>query len=66
MDPYGEIGTAAGKIYHSLRQSAKTMAKLQKDIAVSDDALFYQAIGWLARESKIKFSKKGRSVTVSL
>lgn len=66
MDQYGAIGETAGKIYQSLQKGAKTMAKLQKDIAIGDETLFYQAIGWLARESKIKFAKEGRSITVSL
>jgi hypothetical protein len=66
MEQYHVIGETAGKIYQSLQKSAKTVAKLQKDTAVSDNALFHQAIGWLARESKIKFCKEGRSVTLTL
>ena len=66
MEQCHRIGETAGKIYQSLQKGSKTLAKLQKDIAVTDSVLFHQAIGWLARESKIKFCKEGRSMTVAL
>lgn len=67
MDQYHEIGEAAGKIYRVLEQGGDfTLAALQKNVKITDTALFNQAIGWLAREAKVSIGKSGRSVKVSL
>lgn len=61
------IGETAGKIYRALEKGgAMEASSLQKEINVSDSALFNQALGWLAREDKIDFRKKGKAWTVSL
>lgn len=61
------IGETAGKIYRTLEKSGATeTASLQKEAGVPDSTLFNQALGWLAREDKIDFQKKGREWTVSL
>lgn len=61
------IGETAGKIYRTLEKSGPMdTASLQKEAGGLDAALFNQALGWLAREDKINFQKKGRSWTVSL
>lgn len=67
QEHYYFIGETAGKIYQTLeKQGALTPTKLQKEVGVEDTALFYQAIGWLAREDKINVSKQGKGVKVSL
>lgn len=61
------IGETAGKIYRTLEKSCATeTASLQKGAGVTDSALFNQALGWLAREDKIDFQKKGKGWTISL
>ena len=42
-----------------------TLAKLFPEVG-TDEALFNQAVGWLARENNINFSKIGKSIKVSL
>lgn len=61
------IGETAGKIYRTLEKSGVIeTASLQKEASVADATLFNQALGWLAREDKIDFQKKGREWTISL
>lgn len=61
------IGEAAGKVYQALEQNGtKSASALQKQAKISDAALFNQALGWLAREGKLSFEKKGKAVEVSL
>lgn len=61
------IGETAGKIYRALEKNgAMETGSLQKEINLPDSALFNQALGWLAREDKIDFQKKGRAWAVSL
>jgi len=47
------------------KKGEMTLAKLLTEVG-ADEALFNQAIGWLARENNINFSKIGRIVKVSL
>jgi hypothetical protein len=61
------IGQAAGQIWHLLANTSEPInitdipkrTKLTAQIA-------YQGLGWLAREEKIEYNQKGRSVWVSL
>lgn len=67
QEQYQAIGETSGKIYKVLeKKGAMEPASLQKEINVPDSALFNQALGWLAREDKIDFRKKGRIWTLSL
>lgn len=60
------IGETAGVIYQTLEKGGtKTMALLQKETGLASE-LLNQAIGWLAREGKISFEKKGNSLQLSL
>ena len=59
------IGDAAGQIWHALTSGPQTVASLKKSVDAPGD-LVPAAIGWLAREGKLKFDSTGRSVTVSL
>ena len=60
-------GETAGKIYQALEKNGGcTLGALQKEIGVSDAALFNQAIGWLSREGKLDFEKKGSGWQVTL
>jgi hypothetical protein len=66
QEQYYGIGETAGKIYKVLEKKGEmTLAKLFSEVK-SDEALFNQAVGWLARENNINFSKIGKSIKVSL
>ncbi|HOW58428.1 MAG TPA: winged helix-turn-helix domain-containing protein [Candidatus Omnitrophota bacterium] len=66
QEQYYGIGETAGKIYKFLElKGEQTLAKAEKEIGVESD-LFNQAIGWLARENNINFSKIGKNVKISL
>lgn len=66
-DQCNAIGEAAGKIYRVLEQNgARTVTQLQKEVSVSDPALFNQALGWLAREGKLNFQKEGKAWKLAL
>jgi hypothetical protein len=61
-----EIGTAAGALWQYLDQHGRTGAsKLRKETALPD-ALFYMALGWLAREGQIQLTQDKRSLVVDL
>jgi hypothetical protein len=67
QEQYHAIGETAGKIYRVLEKNgAMETALLQKEAGIPDSTLFNQALGWLAREDKIDFRKKGKAWTVSL
>lgn len=62
-----EIGQVAGKLWQTLDvEGSQSIAALKKSSTASND-LVLAAVGWLAREDKLKFSFDGsRSVKVSL
>ncbi|HOG24255.1 MAG: hypothetical protein BWY44_01173 [Candidatus Omnitrophica bacterium ADurb.Bin292] len=63
---YYAIGETAGKIYRFLEQKGEqTVTKVQSEIG-ADTAIFFQAIGWLARENNINFNKLGKTLKISL
>ena len=66
-EQYDAIGETAGKIYQTLEKNGPTSdSALKKEIQVSDNTLFEHAIGWLAREGKISFQRKGKGYVFSL
>ncbi len=61
-----DIGETAGRLWHILNSNdTMSLAQLKKRIGGSSD-LVNQAIGWLAREDKVKIEKKGNSIRISL
>ncbi len=60
------IGEAAGKVWKALGTKGKVALTTLPKVLDEDGALVNQAIGWLARESKIEFEKEGRAVYVKL
>lgn len=62
-----KIGTAAGDIW-------EVLGKINKPVNITDipkktnltAAMAYQGLGWLAREGKVQYEVKGRSIYVSL
>lgn len=60
------IGIAAGQIWECLSdKNEMTIAALKKDLNLKGDTAGL-ALGWLAREDKIDFIQKGKTVKVSL
>jgi hypothetical protein len=66
-DIWGEIGTAAGKIWTSFNGAQKpvTLAEVKKKTGL-DDSMLNMALGWMAREDKISIDKKGAVISVKL
>jgi hypothetical protein len=61
-----DIGTHAGLVWQDLkRKGAMSIAALKKSNNLSEVEV-QRAIGWLARESKIYFEKKGKTILIDL
>ena len=62
-----KIGQAAGQIWHMLSMASEkvNIADVPKQTKLTTQ-LAYQGLGWLAREGKIEYEQKGRTVYVSL
>ena len=60
------IGHVAGEVWSLLaKEGGQPLADIKKSI-VAPTELVSAAIGWLAREDKLDFSKAGRSIKVAL
>ena len=59
-----KIGENAGLIWNALQGGALTMKALKKATKLKNDEL-YLALGWLAREGKVSFTK-GEDLTITL
>jgi transcription initiation factor IIE alpha subunit len=63
---WGKIGETAGKIHRQLQQKKEaTPTELIKAVKVPYDEL-QMALGWLARENKIKFEKVKTRLKITL
>lgn len=63
MDVIGEI---AGRIWNHLDQNGETtLTTLKKELDLKGDQATL-SLGWLAREGKVGFEKKGTSVKVQI
>ena len=60
------IGENAGKVWLALSKKSHLSINVLKNNTGLDDQDLNRAIGWLARESKIKFEKKGKGMAISL
>ena len=61
-----QVIQAAGKTWKILgERGARTITELTKILKLKSD-IVNQAIGWLAREDKIKYIQKGKSIQVCL
>lgn len=61
-----EIGDTAGQVWGLLNEKgAQSLTAIKKSLSTSND-LCLAAIGWLAREEKLDFENRGRSIYVSL
>ena len=60
------IGDTAGKVWKFLIEKGEANLSQLKKRVKADPNLILQAIGWLAREDKLRIEKNGRYVTYSL
>ncbi len=61
-----DIGDAAGKVWQYLEaQGSRSVSQIQRDTRLSQ-SLTYLALGWLAREGKVRFVQERRALLVSL
>jgi len=61
-----QIGEIAGKVWMFLKQNGESNLNQLKKGLKADPNVTLQAIGWLAREDKLRIEKKGRFVTYAL
>ncbi|MGH7379324.1 MAG: winged helix-turn-helix domain-containing protein [Candidatus Methylomirabilales bacterium] len=60
------IGEAAGKVWRYLEaQGSRSVSQIQRDTRLSQ-SLTYLALGWLAREDKIRLAQERRALLASL
>ena len=60
------IGEMAGLVWNYLSENGETsLANLKKTLNLKAEEIGY-ALGWLAKEEKVSFVKKGVSIKVSL
>lgn len=58
------IGESAGKVWRYLEtQGPRSVSQIQRGTGLSQ-SLTYLALGWLAREGKIRFEQEGRALLV--
>ena len=61
-----QIGETAGEVWHTLLEHGQlTITQLTKEIDAPRDRVM-QAIGWLAREDKIRVEEQARKKVISL
>lgn len=61
-----KIGKMAGKIWEILRTKEEVEISRFPRMLNEKTDVTYQAIGWLAREDKIHYSKKSNKIYISL
>ena len=61
-----EIGKTAGKVWKCLGKNGNISLTELPNKVREDPDLVHQALGWLAREEKVNFTKQGRTDYVSL
>ncbi len=61
-----QIGEAAGAVWYYLSENGEaSLSAIKKELSLSADLLL-AAVGWLAREEKLKFNVSGKTVKLSL
>lgn len=61
-----EVGQTAGKIWETLEKHGELSVSKLPTAVKEKPVVAYQALGWLARENKIKYNTKGKGTYVSL
>lgn len=60
------IGATAGKVWSELGNRGQTSLRSLSKHVGSDAATTQMAVGWLAREGKVRLEVKGKQVVVAL
>jgi hypothetical protein len=60
------IGNTAGKVWEYLNKKGEANIVELLNGVVGDASLIYLALGWLAREDKLRIEMKGHYITYSL
>ncbi|OIO74390.1 MAG: hypothetical protein AUJ85_05890 [Elusimicrobia bacterium CG1_02_37_114] len=60
------IGENAGKVWQILRGKGKMNISAIKKATGLDDRKLYMALGWLAREGKVRFEQQRQQILISL
>ncbi|MDD5687749.1 MAG: winged helix-turn-helix domain-containing protein [Elusimicrobia bacterium] len=60
------IGESAGKVWQVLNKKGQVEINAIKKATNLNDGSLYMALGWLAREGKVKFEQKQQKVYISL
>ncbi len=66
MELNTRVEVAADFIWIRLHANGEMMLRRLRSLLRMEKSLFYQAIGWLAREGKISITKTGWSKKISL
>ncbi len=61
-----QIGTTAGKIWKTLHEQGEYSITQLTKVLKEKSATVNQALGWLAKEGKIRFLRKGGKEVVTL
>ncbi|HLD69747.1 MAG TPA: winged helix-turn-helix domain-containing protein, partial [Candidatus Omnitrophota bacterium] len=61
-----KIIETAGKTWRTLGEKGELNITQLPKVLKEDEAVVYQALGWLAREEKINYTVKNKQTTVSL
>ena len=61
-----KIGQCADKTWHALGKAGEVNVLRLSEQLEERSVITYQALGWLAREGKIRYAQKGNQVYVSL
>ena len=66
MEMQESIVEAAGQIWNYLNSNGEvTTKKMQKDLSL-DENMTFMGLGWLSREDKINYQKKGAHTNIYL
>ena len=60
------VGETAGEVWRLLDEHGEASLNSIKECLKINPNLILQAIGWLAREDKLRIEKKGQYITYSL
>jgi Mn-dependent DtxR family transcriptional regulator len=61
-----KIGETAGSIWKLLGKTGEMPVSRVSKALKETDAVVYQGLGWLAREGKVRYRKKGKVTYVSI
>ncbi|RKX22408.1 MAG: hypothetical protein DRP45_11415 [Candidatus Zixiibacteriota bacterium] len=61
-----KIGATAGKIWDTLNDGERVSVSRLPKMVEEKDVIVYQSLGWLAREGKVEYHRKGNGTAVSL